>query len=180
MPKQQSIKPIKLTTAQKEEVRRLTQLANRRIGAAMRLYEKEGLSIAPYDVTGGIQQRSQWASEKYAISRSVKFNSQKAYKEHLAFLRSFGQKKNARPTITEYSEVQKKKLSQAIETVTMGELSDKIVKKINKLDSAKLSKFWNDFSEVAGRMAMDYSSEALLSFAADYFGEDVDQLADVG
>jgi hypothetical protein len=45
----------KLDKAQKEEVRRLTQLANRRIAAARKAFAKEGMSIAPKAVTGGIQ-----------------------------------------------------------------------------------------------------------------------------
>lgn len=173
-----SVKTVKLTSVQKEEIRRLTQLANRRIANAMKLYESKGLTIAPYEVTGGIQERSQWVSDKYAISRSVKFNSVKDYKDQLRFLKQFDPKasSNPAPTIVQHGKVQQKKMTAAIETITGGELKTSLLDKISKLDSAKASLFWKDFSEVASKLGTEYSSEALIPYAEEYFKEDLDEL----
>jgi len=170
-------KYIKLATTQKEEIRRLTQLANRRITQAMKKYEEKGLSIAPKEVTGGIQTRGQWASEKYPLSRAVTFESETDYKEKLKFLKQFDPKTvgkhNANPTMTEYTKVQQKKMKFAIETATSGELTQDLIKKIDKLGSAELAKFWNGFSKVGSKLLLEYSSDALIDYSSQYFKEDV-------
>jgi hypothetical protein len=160
---------------QKEEFRRLTQLANRRISQAFKEYEKAGKKVAPYDVTGGIQTREQWASEKYALSRSIKFASEREYKQHLHWLRQF---EHMRPSMTEYTQVQREKTLQGIETSIGTDVPEQLSKMINKLNAAQLSDFWNKFSDKASKMGMKYSSDAALAAtAAEFFEEDVKGLA---
>ena len=45
-------KYVKLTSAQKDEIRRLTQLANRRIKFALKEYERSGGTVLPKEVVG--------------------------------------------------------------------------------------------------------------------------------
>lgn len=167
-------KHIELSKAQKEEIRRLTQLANRRIKSAFQAYQKEGMDIVPREVTGGIQLKEQWASDKYAISRSVKFASQKEYREQLNFLRSF---EVTRPGIKEYTEVQRQKTLQAVETTLGEEVPDKVVKKLNKMSAPQLSKFWNKFDDKATKMGAKYSSnDAMYQTLSEFFPEDMKAL----
>ncbi|NCC78977.1 MAG: hypothetical protein EOM07_05165 [Clostridia bacterium] len=174
--KPQTVKPIKLSAAQKEEIRRLTQQVNRRIAAAMKLYESKGLTVAPYEVTGGIQERSQWATEKYAVSRSVKFGSVKEYKDQLKWLKSFKESKKPRPTITDYAVILQDKTIMAIETMLGGQISESLTAKIRLMNAAELQLFWKEFSDLASKLALDYSSEAMVGFSAEYFQEDVNSL----
>ena len=59
-------KYIKLTAQQKDEIRRLTQLANRRIRNAFKAYEKEGKRVVPLEIVGKpeLQTREGWHTEK--------------------------------------------------------------------------------------------------------------------
>ena len=149
----------KLTPEEKNELRRLTQLANRRIKAFMVEYEKAGLSIIPKEVSGGIQTRQQWATEKYAISRSTKFANEEAFRAHLRWLRQF-EKPAIRPTLTEYTKVQRKKTIEAYKTI-MGDIDEGTIKKINKMSLAELTKFWQKFSDRARQLGLQYSSDAM-------------------
>lgn len=161
---------MKLSAQQKEEIRRLTQLANRRIANAFKAYEKEGKTLAPSEVTGGIQTREQWHSEKYALSRSVKFESFKEYREQIHFLRQF---EVMRPSITEYTKVQQEKTLQAIES-SLGHLPKGTAKQINKMSAPQLAEFWKQFSDNARRAGMKYSSDAIMNQTMnDMFPEDV-------
>ncbi len=163
-------KYIKLTAQQKEEVRRLTQLANRRIANAFKAYEKEGKTLAPSEVTGGIQTREQWASEKYALSRSVKFESFKEYRDRIHFLRQF---EVTRPSITEYNKIQQEKTLQAIES-SLGQIPEGTEKKISKMTAPQLAEFWKQFSNNASRAGMKYSSDAIMNQTMnDMFPEDI-------
>jgi hypothetical protein len=163
--------------AAKEEFRRLTQLANRRIAAAMKAYEAEGKKIAPYDVTGGIQTRKQWESDKYALSRSIKFESEKEYKQHLHWLRQF---EHMRPGIKEYTQVQREKTLAGMETA-LGEVPEALSKLINQMTAPQLSDFWDKFSRAASRLGMKYSSgDAAQQAVQDYFSEDKANLATAG
>ena len=164
---------IALSKAQKEEVRRLTQLANRRIAAAFKAYESEGKTIVPNEVTGGIHLREDWASKKYAISRSVKFKSQKEYREQLHWLRQF---EHMRPGIKEYTQVQREKTLQGLETA-LGDVPEDVQKKVGKMTAPQLSEFWNVFSDKAARMGAQYSSnDAMDSTINEFFPEDKEAL----
>jgi methionine synthase II (cobalamin-independent) len=130
---------ITLSAAQKEEIRRLTQFANRRIANAFKSYEKEGMDVVPNEITGGIQTREDWASDKYAISRSIKFASQKEYREQLHWLRQF---EVMRPSITEYSEAQQEKTLQGLETA-LGDVPNALKDMVKKLSAPELTSLWN-------------------------------------
>lgn len=170
-------KYVQLTKAQKEEIRRLTQFANRRIKAAFKEYEKEGKTIAPREVTGDIQIREQWHSQNYALSRSVKFTTMKEYRERLNYLRSF---ERMRPTIAEYRDIQREKTILAMETSLGQEVPEKIVKAIHKMSSPRLADFWNSFSDKASKMGLQYSSNAVMSQTMEeYFPEDYMSLLDL-
>ena len=152
----------KLTPEEKNELRRLTQMANRRIKAFMLEYEKAGLSIIPKEVSGGIQTRAQWATEKYALSRSTKFANEEAFRAHLRWLRQF-ENPAIRPRVREYTKVQRKKTIEAYKTI-MGDIDEATIKKINKMSLAELTKFWQKFSDRARRLGLQYSSDAMAEF----------------
>src|SRR5690554_4092627 len=104
----------KLSKAQKEEIRRLTQRANRRILGAHKQYAKAGKEIAPREVTGGIQTRDQWETQQNPLSRSTRFASEKEYKDRMKFLRTFDRGPASRPTMTQYTKIQKTKVKTAV------------------------------------------------------------------
>lgn len=163
----------KLTQAQKNEVRRLTQLANRRIKAFTREFEKEGKEITPLQPTGGIQTRQQWHSEKTPISRSVKFTSEKAFKEHMRWLKSF---EFQRENVSEFKQTEKIKLKRALYTA-VGDIPPDLMNKIDKMTLPQISEFWNTFSEKARRMGAKYSSdEAMADTLNEVMDEDIDRL----
>jgi len=172
-------KYIKLSNEQKDELRRLTQLANRRIKAAFKAYEKEGMEVAPYQVTGGIQIKEQWNSKNYALSRSVKFTSESEYKARLQYLREFDPKanRNARPTMKQYTAIQRTKTTTAIETALGQEVPDQLADKLNKLTAPQLSQFWKRFDENARQVGTKYNSNAVMSQTLqEFFPEDMAHL----
>lgn len=161
---------IKLTNKQKDEIRRLTQLANRRIAAFTKEYEKHGLSIIPYEVSGGIQTREQWATEKYAISRSTKFKSEIDFKRHMRWLKQF-ENPVIRETVTRYTRTQRIKTLQAMETA-LGGITDEQRQMIESMSAGELALFWDTFSDVANRKGAQYSSDAVLYQTWELFNED--------
>ncbi len=163
----------KLTVEQKKELRRLTQLANRRIKAFTEVYEKEGLEIIPYEVSGGIQTRDQWHSENYALSRSTKFSSRKAFNEHMRFLRSF---EHRRENVTEYTKTQRHKTAKAIRTSLGVRQGKKLVDEISKMNVAQMKKFWNEFENRARALGVSYSSDAVMDQMLELYSEDVGNL----
>lgn len=165
---------IKLTNEQKKELRRLTQLANRRIAAFTKEYEKYGLSIIPYEVSGGIQTRKQWATEKYAISRSTKFKSEIEFKKHMQWLRQF-ENPVIRETVTSYTKTQQKKTLQAMETA-LGGVTDEQRRMIESMSAGELALFWDTFSDIANRKGVQYSSDATLYQTWELFNEDKDAI----
>lgn len=166
-------KYVSLNKDQKEELRRLYQLANRRINQAFKVYEKEGHQVAPAEVTGGIQVREQWETQKYALSRTVKFESMKDYRERLNYLRSF---ERMRPNMTEYTEAQREKTLQGIETA-LGEAPEGLQDKLSKMSAPELSRFWKTFEQKAQKAGMKYSSDAVLvDTMAELYPEDVKNL----
>ena len=157
---------VKLTPKQKDEIRRLTQLANRRIIAAEKAYAKEGKEVIPRDIAGPYQHRSQWATDKTPISRSVKFASEQEYREHLRLLRSFDPKatKAHRPGIKEYTQIQREKVGMAIKTSLGEEVTFSFIEqKLSKMSAPQVAEFWRRFSDKAARVGMNYSSEAVMA-----------------
>lgn len=167
-------KNISLTPRQKDEVRRLTQLANRRIKAAERAYRREGMVVLPQDVVGHYQIKERWHTPSTPISRSVRFESVQDYRRHLRFLRSF---EHMRPGIQEYTRVQREKTLEAVETSLGIDVPGDMQERINKMTAPELARFWNDFSDRASRMGMRYSSQAVMEATlSEYFPEDLDHL----
>lgn len=164
-------KYIQLTPQQKDEIRRLTQKANRRILAFYKEYEKHGLSILPYEPTGGIQTKQQWETRKYPLSRSVKFESVKEYRKRLAFLRSFD-RPGIRPTLTEYKSIAQTRLTTAINSI-LGQVPDEVRAYIEALSPAEIQRFWNKFSEVSSKAGLQYSSDGALIETLELFDEDM-------
>lgn len=165
---------VRLTAAQKDEVRRLTQLANRRIKAAERAYSKEGLEVLPSDVVGRYQTKESWNTESTPISRSVKFESPEDYRRQLHFLRGFEQQ---RPGIKEYSEIQRNKTNVAVSTALGDNVPESIQQRLSRMSAPELSKFWNTFSDKASRLGLRYSSESAMRQTLDeLFPEDMAQL----
>jgi len=168
----------KLTAYEKNELRRLTQMANRRIKKYMEEYEKAGLSIIPKEVSGGIQTREQWASEKYALSRSTKFANEEAFRSHLKWLRQF-ERSTVRPRFTEYTKTQKIKTIEAYKTI-MGDINEETVKRIEKMSLPELSKFWKKFSDRARKLGVQYSSDAMqVLMENELYAEDEQALMEV-
>lgn len=170
-------KYVKLTAQQKDEIRRLTQLANRRIKAAHRAYAKEGMDILPFEIAGPYQTKQDWHTANTPISRSVKFTTEKEYKEQLRFLRSFDPKATPlyRPGIKEYTEIQREKVGMAIQTSLGDEVSFRLVEeKLSKMSAPQVAEFWNRFSDNAARAGMQYSSEAVMEQTfVELFPEDL-------
>ena len=182
---------VKLSNKQKEEIRRLTQKANRRIIQAHKQYNKAGLEIAPREVVGDFQTSDTWETKGYPLSRSTSFKTSKEYSERIRFLRSFdgGRNRSARPTMTEYTEIQRFKVLKGVETSfgdftsggvnksTINELYDQL----NSLDAPELSKFWDKYSMNSSRKGLQYSSDVvMLETLQEFFGEDMQDLLDVG
>ena len=155
-------KYIKLTAQQKDEIRRLTQLANRRIRNAFKAYTREGKRVVPFEIVGKseLQTKEGWHTEKTPLSRSVKFTSQKEYRQHLQWLRQF---ELTRPGIKEYTEIQREKVAQAVATSLGGEYSfNEVMKRLEKMTAPQIADFWDKFSENARRKGLQYSSEAVM------------------
>lgn len=157
---------VKLTAKQKDEIRRLTQLANRRIIAAEKAYRKEGKEVIPRDIAGPYQARQLWHTDKTPISRSVKFESEKEYREHLRLLRSFDPKatKAYKPGIKEYTQIQREKVGMAIKSTLGEEVTFAFIEqKLSKMTAPQVAEFWKRFSDKAARLGLNYSSDAVMS-----------------
>lgn len=167
-----------LTPQQKEEFRRLTQKANRRIAKAFREYEKEGLRLVPKALTGGfLQSRKEWKSQQYALSRSVtQFKSRKDYLNYMKRLRQFDVKeeKGGVPTFTEYKSVIANKIEAAFMTsiskLKLGDLEKDVmnivIQSLRSMDMFDQKSFWDKFEEYGSKMGIQYSSEAAMIAAA--------------
>lgn len=168
-------KYIKLTNEQKDEIRRLTQLANRRIESFHKEYAKLGKEIIPFEVSGGIQTKDQWETKKYALSRSTRFTSEREYYRRLKFLRSF-ENPVIRQTVTEYTKSQQEKLLNVMDKTISGGLSEVDIEKVRGMSLQGILKFWEKFSEVSRRMGLRYSSDAAMTETLEYFEEDKERL----
>jgi len=164
---------LQLNSAQKEEIRRLTQLANRRIRAAEKIYKKAGLEILPKAVAGDYQTKEKWATAKNPISRSIKFSSQKEYRKQLHDLQRF---ERSRPAMSDFTDIQREKTVDAMKTV-LGEGTDippEIMKILKKASAPELSKVWNKFSDRSAKMGFKFSSIAAMTDAlTELYKEDI-------
>lgn len=162
---------VQLNPAQKEEIRRLTQLANRRIKNVEKAYLAEGKTVLPKELVADFQIHETWQTKANPLSRSVKFATEKDYNDQLRLLRSF---ETSRPGIKEYTNVQREKTSIAIQTAMgLDELPPGFQKKLNKMTAPSLADFWNKFSEKAARMGATYSSlSAMQETVEEFFPED--------
>lgn len=168
-------KYIKLSDAQKDEIRRLTQLANRRIKAAAKVYEKAGMERLPRDVVGDIQTRDDWHTKNTPLSRSVKFESMEDYRKQLHMLRRF---EHSRPNMTEYTEIQRDKTKDGILSSVGQNAPPELVKLIDKMTAPQLAQFWREFSLQSARLGMKYSStQALAETLKEIFPQDVEKVA---
>lgn len=166
-------KKVNLTNTQKDEIRRLTQLANRRIKATERTYSKAGKDVLPREVVGKHQTRESWTTKNTPISRSVKFETQEDYRKQLQYLRSFEMQK---PGIKEYTSIQREKTAQAIETSLGTDIPESLQQKIDKLDAPGLTEFWKKFSEKASQLGIKYSSEqAMQDTMNELYPDDIKQ-----
>lgn len=153
---------LKLTPAQKDEIRRLTQKANRRIRATERSYRQAGKDVLPRDIVGKYQTKESWATPSTPISRSVVFKDEQEYRKQMQFLRSFESPINPRPTLTEYTEQQRYKTQKAMETSMGTSVPVDIQERLMNMTAPQLSEFWNDFSDRASRAGLKYSSDAIM------------------
>lgn len=168
---------VKLSTAQKEEIRRLTQLANRRIKAAEKHYSAVGKEILPVALVGPeYQLKDNWATPNTPISRSIKFDTMSDYRKQLAMLRRF---ERERPNVTTYTRVNREKTLAAIETATGLDVPKALQDKVNKMNIHDLLSFWQTFEEKATKVGMKYSSDSvMISSLSDYYEEDFEYLYD--
>lgn len=173
-------KYVNLTAQQKDEIRRLTQLANRRIKFAEKEYKRAGGSVLPREVVGDLQIKEKWATPNTPISRSVKFESEKDYRKQLQFLRSFdpkATKQGARPSISQYTLIQRDKTKNALETSFGQEVSGAINDKISKMTAPQLTEFWNTYARKSTQLGLKYSSgDAMQQTLAELFPEDKENL----
>lgn len=173
-------KYVNLSASQKDEIRRLTQLANRRIKFAEKEYKRSGGTVLPREVVGDLQIKEKWATPNTPISRSVKFESEKDYRKQLQFLRSFdpkASKQGVRPSISQYTLIQRDKTRNAIETSFGQEVSDAINDKISRMSAPQLSEFWNTYSRKSAKLGLKYSSgDAMRQTITEFFPEDKENL----
>lgn len=173
---------VELTPSQKDEIRRLTQLANRRIKYTEKAYSAEGKLTLPRELVGDFQIREKWQTKANPLSRSVKFETTEAYNAQLKMLREFETKKIG---IKEYTAVQRVKTLEAIQT-SLGieegfrELKPDFVKKINRMTAPQLSDFWNAYKKKTERMGVTFSSlSSMEDTLHDFFPEDVDFVLEI-
>ena len=168
---------VKLTAQQKDEIRRLTQLANRRIKFAEKEYKRSGGTVLPREVVGDLQIREKWATPNTPISRTVKFESEKDYRKQLQFLRSFdpkASKQGARPSISQFTLIQRSKTRQAIETSLGQEVPGPINDKLSRMTAPQLSEFWNTYANKSAKLGLKYGSgDAMRQTLAEFFPEDM-------
>lgn len=165
---------FELTKEQKDEIRRLTQLANRRIKAFTKEFEKGGLTIAPYEPTGGIQMRDQWHTPKTPVSRSVRFATEEEYKEKIYWLRKF-ENPILRPNLTQYTKSEREKTKQAIVSA-LGNITEEQERLIDGMSAFELAIFWDIFERNARDLFIEYSSDAAMYATLEYYNEDIEGL----
>lgn len=150
-----------------KEYRRLIKKANRRIIAHLDDYSKEGVQVIPKELVQelkGIQHRKQFETKKMPLSSSIKGKSEKVLKAEVNHLKKVLDNKRSpyyQPTVTEYANINRNKLIQALETSGI-EVSDKLRENIQKMSSVKISRFWGEYIKRGQRAGFHYSSEAIM------------------
>ena len=168
---------VKLTNAQKDEIRRLTQLANRRIKFALKEYERSGGPVLPKEGVGDYQIIERWHPSSTPISRAVVFESEKDYRKQLNFLRSFDPKATgagARPSISQFTLIQRDKTVQALETSFGSIVPDSVLEKIKTMSAPQLTHFWKQYKIKSAKLMLRYSSsQAMAMTLQELFPEDL-------
>lgn len=168
---------VKLTKEQKDEIRKLTQFANRRIKSAFKAYEEGGKQVVPNELTGFLQTRSEWHTEATPLSRSVVFETKEEYVQHMSALRRF---RRSAPTIKQYTTDQQKTTQNALQTALGDSAPKELIERVGGMSAVELSDFWQRFSRHASRLGIAYSSGiAILHVITDFFGEDYSNLEGV-
>ena len=178
---QATYKPPK---SQVDLIRRLTQKANRRITQAFKIYEETGKHRIPGTITEGrITTREDWASEKYPLSRSIVFESEKAFQKHLAWLQRFDlpEARGGLPTMTEYQHIQGNKILLAMQTALGGaapydmppEIMEHMYKAIMNMSAPEQTDFWKAFQKRGQKLLDKFSSKAAMEQALnEFFGKE--------
>lgn len=165
---------VRLTPSQKDEIRKLTQFANRRIRSAQKEYAKAGKMILPQELAGHTRMREDWTTAQTPLSRSVVFESERDYREHIQFLRRF--RRNA-PTVKEYTQQQHRTTLKALETSLGESVPMSLRRKLNEMSAPELADFWRTFSNKASRLGLAFSSlSAMQQTMEEFFGEDYESL----
>ena len=165
---------VKLTPAQKDEIRKLTQFANRRIRKVQKTYAKEGALVMPRELTGSAQIQENWATSNTPISRSVVFESERDYRQQITFLRRF---RNMNPTLEDFTQRHAERTTQSIETALGSELTPELREKISNMTAPQIDRFWNNFTQKSIRLGALYNSESAAAAALqEIFNEDMTHL----
>lgn len=165
---------VKLSPAQKQEIKILTQFMNRRIAKAQKVYGQYAKDIIPKELGGEVQLKDDWLTSKTPVSRSVKFDSEKDYRQRINFLRRY---RRTAPDLEQYTADKARTTMSAMETSLGRDIPDKLRSKLNTLSAPELSDFWNTFSKKARRMGLSYSSDsAMQSSLQEFFPEDYENL----
>ena len=182
---EQIVKSFKPTKAQADVIRRLTQKANRRVKQAFKLYENAGKNRIPAALTGGvITIREDWQTAKNPLSRSITFASEKAFQQHMQYLKKFDMPeiKGGLPTMSEFSAIQTNKIIMALET-SLGsggslydmppEIMQHMYKVIGKMTAPEQTEFWKAFQKRGQKLLEKYSSKAAMEQALnEFFGKE--------
>ena len=164
---------VKLTDRQKDEIRKLTQFANRRIKRAFKEYEDAGRTVVPTDLTGFLNTRDEWHTANTPLSRSVVFESEQEYRRTINRLRQF---RNTAPDIQTWTDDQRTVTLSGLETA-LGEVPDEVINSVLEMDAVQLSEFWDKFSKNARRMGAQYSShQNMQDTLREFFPEDFDNI----
>ena len=165
---------VKLTDRQKDEVRKLTQFANRRIKRAFKEYEDAGRTVVPTDLTGLLNTRDEWHTANTPLSRSVVFESEQEYRRTINRLRQF---RHTAPDIQTWTDDQRVVTLSGLETALGNDVPDEVINKVIEMDAVQLSEFWDRFSKKARRMVTQYSSyQNMVDTLREFFPEDFENI----
>ena len=173
-----------LSKRQKDNIRRLTQRANRRIMAVEREFKKQGLKILPADATGGIQTKQQWETKGKPLSRSVQFESKRDYQRRLKELQTIAGKTKERDAIygrrvlMEHTREERRMTIKGIESSLGREITPELRARINNMSAAEVKEFWVKYDNQSAKLGIEYSSgDAMERTMHEYFDEDYERLA---
>ncbi|MGL4521855.1 MAG: hypothetical protein ACRCWQ_04855 [Bacilli bacterium] len=161
-----------LTADEKNELRRLTQKANRRIKTAydeliLEQKHKKGRKktvIIPLAVAGRNKQiQKQWATESTPYSRSTKFETKEDFRRHMNELRSFDPGlAHSKPTLKEYAKTSANKILKAFDTAGV-QLTAEQRKLLSSLSVEQQRQFWRKYDEIASKYFNNYSSDQVFA-----------------